>query len=436
MDEELQNQLQLLATHRKTLAHLLHQRAIHGAAYVPPSILHGIDDARTQIRRIKQVLRDGGMTVADQPDDDEAPPVEQPPPQQQQKRTRAIAKKNSTIITAALLGLILLLGAISVGNQRFASLLRSVRNLVFSAEKPADGNDPRLRSAVSAILFECYSGLCTAHVENDIARTVVQKLGTKTPFRGFAYSVDGTKFVYGMKNDSAADKVDIYMANSDGSNAQLLFTLNYLQSVSTDTKVLGLSKDNIQIIFEENAQVFVSNLDGSMRRAVTPILHYGASSTHYFYVSPDASCIMLVGTGLAYQLQIYRLDGTTERFELKPQVAIIGFGHDVDHILAVGVDPAYQTSPQINEAAQNRSILRLEEINLRTGAAKSLLETNEHPKLSTMIRSNVSNSKTIFGAGEKMYYVDLGSGSVVPFTHFDIKRGGEAHGYRVATYVQ
>ncbi len=70
-DDDIRDQKQLLSAYRRTLAHHLEQRAIHGTAYVPPSVIYGIEEARTQIRRIKRVLRDQGIAVNDHPDDEE-----------------------------------------------------------------------------------------------------------------------------------------------------------------------------------------------------------------------------------------------------------------------------------------------------------------------------------------------------------------------------
>ncbi len=68
-NEELAHQQRLLATHRRTLTILLEQQAVHTTAFTPPSVVHGITEARTQIQRIKAVLHGWGVPVADAPDD-------------------------------------------------------------------------------------------------------------------------------------------------------------------------------------------------------------------------------------------------------------------------------------------------------------------------------------------------------------------------------
>jgi hypothetical protein len=55
--ESIEQQRQILAVHRRTLAHLLTQQATLTSAYTPPGVMQGIDEARENIRRIKTILR-------------------------------------------------------------------------------------------------------------------------------------------------------------------------------------------------------------------------------------------------------------------------------------------------------------------------------------------------------------------------------------------
>jgi hypothetical protein len=56
--EAITQQLALLATYRRTLAHLIEQAAQYGGeVFAPPQTANGIAEARQQIRRIKAVLR-------------------------------------------------------------------------------------------------------------------------------------------------------------------------------------------------------------------------------------------------------------------------------------------------------------------------------------------------------------------------------------------
>jgi hypothetical protein len=68
-EEEIQQQEQRLAAYRRTLDHYLQQKALLGAAFIPPGITHGIDEARENIRQLKILLRQNGITVDEHPDD-------------------------------------------------------------------------------------------------------------------------------------------------------------------------------------------------------------------------------------------------------------------------------------------------------------------------------------------------------------------------------
>jgi hypothetical protein len=68
--EEITEQQQLLATHRQTLAIYQTQRALIGNAYSPPALISGIEEARSNIKRIKAILRAAGVVVPDDPDDE------------------------------------------------------------------------------------------------------------------------------------------------------------------------------------------------------------------------------------------------------------------------------------------------------------------------------------------------------------------------------
>jgi Effector-associated domain 7 len=72
--EEIAHQQTLLTTYRRNLAHYLKQQAAQGGeAYVMPGVVNGIIEARSNIQRIKQILRGWGVHSADHPDDGDAP---------------------------------------------------------------------------------------------------------------------------------------------------------------------------------------------------------------------------------------------------------------------------------------------------------------------------------------------------------------------------
>jgi HEAT repeat protein len=69
--QDIAEQLHLLNAYRQTLSICLQQRAMHGAANVPPATVHTINDCRTNIRRIKKALRNLSVNVEDLPNDED-----------------------------------------------------------------------------------------------------------------------------------------------------------------------------------------------------------------------------------------------------------------------------------------------------------------------------------------------------------------------------
>jgi tetratricopeptide (TPR) repeat protein len=75
--ETVTQQLALLATYRRTLAHLVQQAAqFGGEVFAPPQTANGIAEARREIGRMKVVLRQGGVVVQDEPNDQRPPHLE------------------------------------------------------------------------------------------------------------------------------------------------------------------------------------------------------------------------------------------------------------------------------------------------------------------------------------------------------------------------
>ena len=67
--EQIDDQYDLLASHRRTLALYLKQQAQLGSAYAPPGVGNGVREARDAIKRVKATLLGWGQVVDDHPDD-------------------------------------------------------------------------------------------------------------------------------------------------------------------------------------------------------------------------------------------------------------------------------------------------------------------------------------------------------------------------------
>lgn len=76
--EDIASYQRRLATHRRTLAHLLKQREDLDVL-APPAITNGVAEARGEILRIKADLRAWGAIVVDEANDEEPLPPLSPP---------------------------------------------------------------------------------------------------------------------------------------------------------------------------------------------------------------------------------------------------------------------------------------------------------------------------------------------------------------------
>lgn len=116
--EEVQEQLSLLATYRRTLAVYRQQQAQMGVS-VPPNVIHGIVEARDQIGRIKATLRQWNVAVDDHPDDSESPTDDTsvlPRPQKQVNPQIMVA-----LIAAAATIIVILIGLVKLNSPDTSS---------------------------------------------------------------------------------------------------------------------------------------------------------------------------------------------------------------------------------------------------------------------------------------------------------------------------
>ena len=104
--EEIAQQLELLAVHRRTLEVYLKQQGEIGHAYSPPALINGIDDARARIARIKQALRAAGVEVSDGPSD--APTQKLRAPTNLMPAQPAPAARGSGLLIGALISVFVL----------------------------------------------------------------------------------------------------------------------------------------------------------------------------------------------------------------------------------------------------------------------------------------------------------------------------------------
>lgn len=125
--KDIEHQQQLLVTYRNNLADYLLQQALLGKGYTPPGVLNGIRAARSDIQRVKGILRDWGMVVDDHPDDIDS--TTSRPPIQRPKRSSLVVLIGGALL-ALIVGIIGLLaprtGGISIQATQTAVVQQAV----------------------------------------------------------------------------------------------------------------------------------------------------------------------------------------------------------------------------------------------------------------------------------------------------------------------
>ena len=180
--DDINEQNQLLQAYRQRLVVSLQQRAVHGSANVPPSVASSIDECRTEIRRIKQVLRTWGVSVEDHPDD-EGISITEPQPKRDLDREYRLMKdlrsNDKATVDRAIIALV---------NLNVPSLLDDVKPFV-------TGDDMSLASTTLHALFF----IPGSHT----ARIIVE--GLRSPFseirRRTVYQMGETAYLGKRRND-------------------------------------------------------------------------------------------------------------------------------------------------------------------------------------------------------------------------------------------
>jgi hypothetical protein len=108
--EAIEDQKQLLAAYRRTLAQYLKQQAMIGLVHIQPGVAQGIREARSNIRRIKAILRGWETEVEDYPDDEE--PLDDIAPQPTISHVRGAPTRPGRQSIATIVGILGLIAVI------------------------------------------------------------------------------------------------------------------------------------------------------------------------------------------------------------------------------------------------------------------------------------------------------------------------------------
>jgi len=291
LDQEgITKQKELLAIYRRNLAHLLRQAAQYGGeSSAPLSVFNQIQEERANIKHTKALLRANGLDIPDLPGDIyDVPLSSQKIPAD---KPHSINKK-----FYGLIGVVILLATIST--------------IYYFYSKNSGYKIPN-----NKVVYFCTTGLCLGTFYSQTVQTIARFTPTKTlfdsPIHGFAISRDGSIVVYAFTDYNTPKGIaDIFAVHTDIFKPQkILQVKGAINGVGEPQGygVIGLTPDGTRIIFEDEAQVYMVNLDGSNRKPITPQIQYGAIDSHAFSLSSDGNYILEFGNGIEESATVYNV---------------------------------------------------------------------------------------------------------------------------------
>jgi len=309
-------------------------------------------------------------------------------------------------------------GARIVAHVRSASFLSIIVLLFGLLPSSIARSQP---TQVGTMLYACTTGLCSITIGSDKAQTVVPFDPKTVSIHGYSLSLDGTKIVYALGDaDGTSGKADIYLADANGNNSRKLFNVKGALSGVGDLEgygVLGLTADNSRIIFEDNAQVFTARLDGVDRRPILKQFIYGASSTHYYQLSPQRTRLLVTYTDPLPSITEYDTATSKEySYNLDLSLSPAAMGSDDQHIIAYHLSRPY--NPNALSHGENLDIPSdgYAEVELPSLKSRSL-------QIPGAIMSTASNGQIVIaqttqniGEYKNFQLFDLASGQVTPLT--------------------
>ncbi len=262
-------------------------------------------------------------------------------------------------------------------------------------------------TATARALYRCDVGLCSSALDGSATTTVIGGAA----FAGYAFAPDGARVALGV-GEPGSGIATLYRVNPDGGDAVPLFNVQGVTSEIGELRgfgALGLTPDNNRIIFEDQAQVFIANLDNSNRQAVTEQIGYDAANFHSFALSPQSSRLMLIRSSVPNMPVIYDVTSPgsqPQSYTIAADQRVRALIDEGSRILTQRIDPATGV------------ILGYNEVDLTSGTIRPVLTgqfdaTNPAPRLV----SPVTNGYALFAAADgSLFLLNLTSGEQQPVT--------------------
>lgn len=191
--------------------------------------------------------------------------------------------------------------------------------------------------------YPCDAGFCSAPLDGGAAHPIFANAPPPAQLSSYAFSPDGALLAYAVDKPDSEGSATLYLLAADEAQPRTLFDVAGIESGNGGIEgygVLGFADNGSALVFEDAAQVFVAALDGSNRRPVMAQRPYGASSTHTYYLAPDGSRVMAVGSGAPYFAEVAEVArDAVATYTLSTDRKPVAFGDDAGQIVVEQFDP-------------------------------------------------------------------------------------------------
>lgn len=190
-------------------------------------------------------------------------------------------------------------------------------------------------------LYLCTPGFC--RLDPGVEEPVELLTALDVGIYGYVFSSDGKTIIYAI--DGYADEDShVQISNLDLLETQGVLDIRGIPSGAGGLEgygVIGVTADGERVIYEDQAQLFIANLDGSERRALMGRRPYGASSTHRYSLSPSGLRVLYTTSNIPNAFELLDVE-TQQSYQStlssnRRPIALV----DDNHLLVEVFDPPF-----------------------------------------------------------------------------------------------
>jgi hypothetical protein len=193
-------------------------------------------------------------------------------------------------------------------------------------------------------LYLCKFGFCRYTLGEQEAEELITALNPS--LHGYAFRPNGAGLVYAEEMYPTGE-TEILIMSPDRMDTRSVTKISGVPSGAGGLEgfgVLGMTADGQRVLFEDQAQLFVANIDGSQRRAVMDQRPYGASSTHTYALSPSGLRVLYTTSGNPNQFEIADVDTQAlQTYALAADRRAVALVDD-DYVLVERFEPPFDTN--------------------------------------------------------------------------------------------